>query len=125
VEQRARPRLELPAIDAAPSPHGLARREDVLRDAHRSEQAPLLEDERDPALLGRVLVREDHVLAAVEGDRPRVGTMDPREDLHQRALPRAVLPDERVDFAASDVEIDTLQGMDARKPLWIPRRTSS
>src|SRR6185436_15859195 len=103
-----------------PSPHGLPRGEDVLGDAERTEQAPLLEDQRDAGLLRGELVLERRLRDAVELDRPGVRAMDAGEDLHERALARAVLPDERVDFAPADVQVDPFEGVDARKPLVDP-----
>ena len=48
---------------------------------------------------------------AVDDDRPRVGLVDAGEDLDQRALARAVLPDQRMDAARAQVERHAGQGL--------------
>ena len=45
------------------------------------------------------------------------GLKRPVEDAHQGGLPRPVLPDDRVDGAGFDDEIDVLQGGDVSEPL--------
>ena len=75
---------------------------DVLADAHPLDQAEVLVDERDrlahAGVAGRVPVGH-----AVDDDVARVRRVDAAEDLDQRRLPGAVLPEERDDLAAPDV----------------------
>ena len=49
------------------------------------------------------------VRLAVQRHRARVGPVGPAEDLHQRALARAVLADQRADLARADGERDAVE----------------
>ena len=63
----------------------------------------LLED-RDDAVLLRGSGAAQLDLGPVDLDRARVGRVHAAEDLHQRALARAVLADQRVDLARAQLE---------------------
>ena len=56
-------------------------------------------------------------LLAVDADLAVVGLLHAVEDLHQRRLAGAVLPDEGVDGARADGEVDVVVGDDAREAL--------
>jgi len=73
-------------------------------------------DEGDAGPIGGADIREEQG-GAVEAQLPGVGGQDPREDLHQRALPRPVLADHRDDLAAADVEVHPVEGEDAGESL--------
>src|SRR5712691_444148 len=59
---------------------------------------------------------EAHGYALDEG-RPIVGLVQAGEDVHQRALAGAVLPEQRVDLAVAQVEIDMIVRDEAREAL--------
>jgi hypothetical protein len=54
---------------------------------------------------------------AVEGHGPGVGRERPGQDGHERALARAVLPDERDDLTPRDAEVHAIEGRRRRKGL--------
>ena len=56
----------------------------------------------------------------VDLDRAGVRRLHAVEDLHQRRLAGAVLPDDRVDGAAPDVDVDVVVGDHAREALADP-----
>ena len=92
---------------------------DVRRDRQVLGEAQLLVDERHPAVrrLARCAWRPG---SAVELHRSFVRRIDPREDLHQRRLPRAVLPDDAEHLARPALEADVVERQDAREA---PRQT--
>jgi hypothetical protein len=55
--------------------------------------------------------------ASFHFDRPGIGLMAAADNAHQRRLARAVLANERVDFAAKDIEFDAFNGVDAAEAL--------
>src|SRR5256885_2316619 len=69
----------------------------------------LLMNVRNPPLapLGRPARR---VRLTADDHRAAVRRKEPGEDVDQRALPRAVLADEGMDLAGSDIEIDAVEG---------------
>ena len=64
-QQGDRPSPLLASIDEAPAPRRLSAREDVFRDAQRSEEAALLEDDGYAGPLGVALVAECTELSTV------------------------------------------------------------
>ena len=82
---------------------------DVLGDGHHRDEHEVLVHHADPAL-DRVLRRAERDALAVEQDLALVGLREPVEDVHQRRLAGAVLAEQRVDFAAAEVEIDVVVG---------------
>ncbi len=54
---------------------------------------------------------------AVEEDLALVGPVQPEQDVHERRLAGAVLPEQGVDLSALDGEVHVLVGDDAREPL--------
>ncbi len=89
---------------------------DVLQHGEVVGQHEVLEDHPDPGV-DRVRRRAERHLSAVDLDRAVVGLLDAVQDLHQRRLAGAVLPDERVDGAASDGQVDVVVRDDAREAL--------
>ncbi len=71
---------------------------DVLGDGALGQQVELLEHRGDAGTLGLERVVEVH-RAAVELDGAAVGGVDAGQDLHQRRLAGAVLPDQPVNLA--------------------------
>jgi hypothetical protein len=86
--------------------------EDVLADRERLHERELLVDDRDAPPAGRLRRAEGSVLA-VEEHPALVGDDRSRDHLHQRRLPRAVLPEQGVDLAGVDLEVDAGEGLDA------------
>ena len=98
VEQRARARARRIAIDpAAIATISLPSRTFSATDEMRAERQ-LLVDERDAAP-ARIERRGGRVALAIEDHLARVGLHRAGEHVHQRALPRAVLAEERVHLA--------------------------
>src|ERR1700722_19569095 len=56
-------------------------------------------------------------LLSFDLDRPGIGLMAAADNAHQRRLARAVLADERMDFAAEDIEVDAFNGVNAAEAL--------
>ena len=77
---------------------------DVFRDGHPVDQAEILMNERD---WQRIDSGPDRPI--LKADLARVRLIDARQDFYQRGLARAVLAEQRMDFAASDVEIDVVE----------------
>ena len=80
--------------------HRLGTERDVLRGRQLRHEVELLIDHPDAEPFGAAR-RVDMHLAAVDGDRARVGRLRARQDLHQRRLARAVFSDEHVHFAGA------------------------
>ena len=72
----------------------------------------MLEDHAD-AELARDLGAGDVDLAPFPQQRAGVGALDAVNELHQRALARAVLAEQRVDLARHDAQIDVVVRQDA------------
>ena len=85
---------------------------EVLRDGHRGHETGLLIDHRD-AVSPSQSRAGDMDLLAVETDFAPGRHDRPREDLDQRRFAGAVLSQDRVNLAATQVEVDVLQRGDA------------
>src|SRR5205814_2785684 len=68
----------------------------------------------------RVARRRERDRLPVQPDLAGVRAVEPVQDVHQRRLARAVLPEQRVHFAAPHVERDVVVGDDAWKLLADP-----
>ena len=90
---------------------------DVLRDGHRRHEAEVLVHHPDAGVDG-LGGGVELVCRAVDLDVAGVGAVDAGEDVAQRRLPGAVLAEQGVDFAATQLEVDV-----AQRPR--PRRNSS
>ena len=101
------------------APQRLATEIHVATDVEVGHQIQLLMDGADTELLRRVGIGERDRFA-VEEDLARVRLVNPGEDLDQGRLPSAVLADEHVDFARSQVERDVIEGDHAGKSLRYP-----
>ncbi|CAI7638077.1 unnamed protein product, partial [Penicillium discolor] len=92
---------------------------DVLRDRALREQGELLEHRDDAGVHRLPRVHVAHFRAAVR-DRPLVGRLHARDDLHEGGLARAVLADEAVHLPGPHVEVDALQHLHAEERLADP-----
>ena len=103
-------------VDGAESTHRRVAEEDVLRDRQVGEEPRFLVDDRDAqfARVGRTV--DDHGLA-VHRDRAFVRLMDAGQELHERALPGAVLADQRMHLARTQVERDVDERLGRAEPL--------
>ena len=59
--------------------------------------------------------RSDADGPAVDAHLALVGLVEPVEDAHERRLAGAVLPEQRVDLAGPQVEVDAIVGDDRRR----------
>ena len=130
VERDAEPREDLRrllahrlAVDAADAVGRLAAHEDVLGHRQIGEERRLLVDHGDAGGLGlRGAVEVDGF--AVEQELPGVAAVEPRDDLDERGLARAVLADQRMDGSAVESQASRAQGHDGTEGL-TTRRSSS
>ena len=104
VEERLGVALHPADVDESASPR-LATQPDVLGDGALREQVELLEHRGDAGSLRLERMVEAH-RAAVELDGAAVGSVHAGEDLHQRRLAGAVLPDQAVHLTRAQVEVD-------------------
>src|SRR5918992_1616478 len=102
--------------DAARAVERLAPHEHVFRHVEVGEQRRLLVDHGDAAPASVARSVQLHVLAG-DHDHAGVRLVNAAEDPHERALPGAVLADERVDLAGGEGEIDASEGVDAAEGL--------
>src|SRR5690606_33899529 len=105
----------LGAVDQAAAAR-LAAEVDVLGDGPLGQEVELLEDRGDAGGLRLERVGEGDG-RAVELDGAGVGGLHPGEDLHERRLARAVLPDEGVDLAGTYLEVDAGEHLDPEEGL--------
>ena len=96
----------------------LVAEEDVLGDGELGDEGELLVDDDDAGALRGLDVLERHLLA-LEHDLPAVGAVGVHagQHLHERRLPGAVLPADRVDVAAADGHRDVVERADPREQL--------
>ena len=93
-----------PRYEADPRPRIAGLNRDVLGDRHPLDEPQILVDEGDRQ---RIRSGADR-LSGIE-DLAGVGFVHPRQDFDQRRLAGAVLSQERVDLAATDVEVDMIE----------------
>ena len=105
----------LPAIEHA-EPSRLATEHDVRGDVEVLGEVELLVDKRDAAAL-RVADRTQPHRFAVDEERPFVGPLHAREDLHEGALAGAVLADHCEHLARADRRVDAVEGEHAAEAL--------
>ncbi len=103
-------------VDQPPRLGGVVAEHDVLGHAQAIDDAELLVDDPDPVPHG-VSRASEFGDFAVDPDRPLVVGMGAGQDLHQRALARAVHADKSLNLAGSKIEVDAIQGQDAAKRL--------
>jgi len=101
------------------SSHGLFAEQDVLGDREHGNQHEVLMDHVDPAG-DRVRGTADVYFLAVQQDRAFVRPGQPVEDVHQRCLAGAVLAQQGMDLARTNVQIDVVVGGHARVALGDP-----
>ncbi len=88
---------------------------DVLGHRQGGHEPEVLEDHADPEVAGDDGI-VDLDLRAVDGDRPLVRGVHAVDDLHQRALARAVLAEHRVHLAGHHVDVDALERDEVPEP---------
>ena len=115
VEERLCTRGHPGEIDEAGAPWKIFD-EHVLRHGHGRKQRELLMDESD-AVGARIARRGDARHAACNANLSALGCDDASENVHQRALARAVRAHERVGFARLDGKIGVLERADASEGL--------
>ena len=89
--------------------HRLAAEKDVLRNGQLGHEVELLRDRADPGALGVHGVVEVN-FSSLEKHAPRRGTDETADDVDERALPRPVLPHQRVHLPGKEVEVDPVEG---------------
>ena len=89
---------------------------DVLGHRERRDEPEVLVHHAD-ARVERVPRRVEVHLLAVQLDLALVGTVEPRQDVRERRLARAVLAEQGVHLADPRLEVHVLVGDDAREPL--------
>ena len=90
--------------------------QDVLGDGLRRDQREVLVDHPETGR-DRVARRAERDRRPVEEDLARIRPVEPRQDVHQRALAGPVLAEQRVDLARAQVEINLVVGDDAGERL--------
>src|SRR5690606_33417814 len=105
-----RARAQRAAVHEAPARGELTEAE-VLGHGHVLAEGKLLVHHGHPCLVCLARAREAD-LASVEEDPSCVGALDPREDLTQRALPRAVLAADCMAGARGDLERHVIERYD-------------
>jgi hypothetical protein len=105
VEQQAAPRL--------------VGQHDVLGHGHDRDEHEVLVDHADAEVDG-LQRRSDADGPAVDAHLALVGLVQPVEDAHERRLAGAVLPEQRVDLAGPQVEVDAIVGDDRPEALRDP-----
>ena len=98
--------------------------EHVLGDGQVREQPRFLVDDGDAERTG-VRRSVEHDRLAVELHRPAVGLMDAGQRLDERALARAVLPNQRVDLAGAQLEGNVVQRLRRRKRFDMSRSATA
>ena len=81
----------------------------VLGHGQRRHRHQVLVDHADPSVDGLARAEPRHLLA-IDLHRPGVGAHRAEDDVHQGALPGAVLAEEGVDLAAEELQIDGVVG---------------
>ena len=102
VDEPKRPELE---------PDRLLAEHDVRDRAERVAEREILVDGLDPVLAGRLAAQRDRL--AVDLELAAVGRHDPGEDLHERALPRAVVADQADALARIEFDGNVAKRLDA------------
>ena len=108
--------VRAPAIQAQAPGAALGAEQDVLERGEGGDQLHVLVHHAD-AVGKRVGWSADLHRLTVDRDRPRVGSIEPAEDIHQRRLARAVLAEQTVDLAAAQPEVHAAQRLGGAEAL--------
>ena len=98
-------------------PGVLAAQEDVVGHGEAGDQVELLVDRRDARARIAACGSPSVDRLAPPDDVPLVGLVRPGEHLDQRRLAGAVLAEQAVHLTGADVEVDAVEGPDARELL--------
>ncbi len=97
----------LPTVEEAQAAHGLEAEHDVFGHGEDGHQHEVLVDHADAPPDGVTGIGEmDRV--AVDADLARIGVHQAEQDVHQRRLAGAVLPQQAVDLARLESEVDAV-----------------
>src|SRR4029077_13248720 len=99
-----------------PVPDGLGAEGNRLHDVEHGDEHEVLVDHADARLDGPDRITED-LLFAVDEDLAGVWLVEARQDVHERRLAGAVLPEHAEDLAPVSRDRDPIVGEDARKPF--------
>src|SRR5471032_1970829 len=116
AEKFANGRDQLPVPDEAEPRTRLTSQHQIRAHRQRFDQTEVLIHHRD-ARIARLLRCVERDRAAFDLDHTLVMTVDTAEYLDQRGLARAVLAEQRVDFAGQHFEVDAAQRLHATKTL--------
>ena len=110
------PTLRLAPVEEDPVGHRLLAEEDVLGHGQDGDQHEVLVDHVD-ATIDRVGWAGDRDRRPVQEDLALVRGREPVEDVHERRLAGAVLAEQSVDLAGTDLEVDAVVRHDPGVPL--------
>src|SRR5262249_9791230 len=97
---------------------GEPRKGQVFRDTQVGKQMEILVDADDPGILGGSGTMGGRIdTSTFDDDSARVPAVRPRKDLHQGGFAGAVLPDEHMDLAIVQIEVDPLEYTHPEKGL--------
>ena len=91
---------------------------DVLGHRHDRDEHEVLVHHADPQPDRLRAASRSRTGSPSQADLALVGLVEPVEDVHQRRLARAVLPEQGVHLAAAQVEVDVVVRDDARRSAW-------
>ena len=95
------------------------REHDVLGNGHHRNQHEVLVDHADP-VIDRILRRMQTDRLPLDQNLALVGVVEAVEDVHESRFPGAVLPEEGVHLAATEIEVDAVVCDDPGKSLRDP-----
>ena len=104
------------AVDTSPEQQRLTAEKQIVADRHRRHQAQLLENHGDAGVKTGARRGRDQRLAAHQ-DRALIGPMNAEQHFHQGRFAGAVLPEQGMDLASVDLEIDIAQHCVGAEPL--------
>ena len=114
AEELRRPALTCRPVQPPPRAAGFERHRDVLGDRQVGEERWLLVDGGDAERAGAAGIHRRHDVA-VDDELAAIRRLGAGDDLDEGGFPRAVLTDEGVHFARTEIEGDPLEGADAGK----------
>ena len=113
-QELRRPALACRPVEPPPRAAGFERHRDVLGDRQVGEERRLLVDGGDAERAGAAGIHRRHDVA-VDDELAAIRRLGAGDDLDEGGFPRAVLADEGVHFARTEIEGHPLEGADAGK----------